>query len=372
MATIMQQMLTNEYNQPNILGSGLCAYAVKSIWKNGIVYSSTRKKHHDVISSFWRKSPIISNSGWKGLSKFYHGVMPSEVLEIPEYKEALKVLGLSNSLANSGFESYFVPRRTPRSQIVKSSKIRQLNECQIDETLSYFCLSVTGNIRYLIDNSFLDNALLSDDIVFRLGNISTDEFSALMPKRLINAAGCHFPCKNFAGVQVSFRPVFEREVNMNFIDAKENLRSDVSVLDLVEKIRRAIFLRYGLSLGGIRYWECYVQKNLETAYHCTRDGVTENLINQQEIKLCIEKVCEDLFEAGFKSLKKNVGDFLSGVHLGYDRDILSDLPSNYRIFDTSLNSVAGAHPTIRSFCECYKLAYEDFLDSEGFDREPLI
>lgn len=363
MATAMQKILKNYYDQPNILGSGLCAYAVKSVWSNGFVFSSTRRENHSVIPSLWRKPAIVSNLGWKGLSKYYHGVMPSEILMIPEYEEPLNILGLFSSSAPN-FESYFVPRRTPRPQFSKFCKIRQLHECQIDETLSYLCLSVVGNIKYLINNSFFDNASLSDDIVFRLGSVSADEFSALMPERSLTSLGCHFPCKNFDGVQVSFRPVFEREVNINFIDTKENLRSEVSVLDLLEKVRRAIFLRYGVALGEVRYWECYVQKNLADAYFCNRDGVTENVNNRKEIELCIEEVCNYIFEAGFKSIKKNVGDILSGIHLGYNRDILSELPSNYRVFDTSLNSVPGAHPTIRSFCESYILAKGDFLDSE--------
>lgn len=225
-------------------------------------------------------------------------------------------------------------------------------------------MSVTGNISYLIDNGYIDGTLISDDIVFRLGSVSTDDFNVLMPKRIVNSVECHFPCKNYSGVQVSFRPVFQREVNLNFIDVMESFVSGFSLFDLVEKIRRAFFLRYGLSLGPIRYWECHVQKNISDAYHYIGNDYRESTNNQKEIELCIEKVIENLLEAGFKSFKKNVGDFMSGVHLGYDRAILNDLPTNFRVFDTSLNMIPGAHPTIRSFCESYNLAYNDFLNSD--------
>lgn len=356
----MQKTSKNTTKIPSIIGSGLCAYAAKSIWSEASVYSPVGVKKHDVVNSRWRSDAIVSNQGWKGLSKYYHGVMPSQIIAIEEYREALNVLGIYHEVKLDNYDYYFVPRFTPRSKIKKIHNVCDSYKGDLQNDLTYVCLSVVGNINFLIDHGFLKEAVITDDIVFKLGKVSVKDFERIMPSCKFNKMGCHFPCLNFPSGQISFRPVFNKEVNINFIDVKENFRSDISMGDLFEKLRRSIYLRYGFAPGKVRYWECYVQKNISNAYLCSGNGITESLDQEKEFNLCIEELCDRVISAGFKSFNKNIAGLLSGIHLGYDREMLGKLPSNLKIFDTSLNPLPGQHPSIRAFCESYNIAANDY------------
>ena len=70
----------------------------------------------------------------------------------------------------------------------------------------------------------------------------------------------------------------------------------------------------------------------------------------------IEIAVKKIFSLGFRSFKHDVGDLMSGIHLGYDRKILKNIPNNIVILDTSLNQIPGSHPTIESYCKSYNMA----------------
>jgi len=359
MAITMQKTSDFRTLRPQILGSGLCASAVALNWQNADIYSSLHTKKHAVVPSRWRPSPIVGNAGWQGLSRYYHGVLPSEILEIERYQEPLAALGLWGFKPPIPTRSYFVPRRVPRPQIPKSKNIKAISECEINTKLSYLCMSVVGNISYLLARGLLDEVALSDDIVFKVGEISTDDMSALLPDRQRTRQGCFFPCIYMDDIQLSFRPVFSRVVAVNFIDIRENLREGLSVLDLLEKVRKALYLRYGFQLGKVKRWEVFAQKNISAAYIMSRDGIFESAGIDRTIKECREHIRDYCTQLKLNSFEGCESSVMSGIHLGYGREILSDLPTNYRVLDTSLNNVPGTHPTIRSFCESYILAKND-------------
>lgn len=359
MAITMQKTSDDRILRPKILGSGLCASAAALNWQNADIYSSLDTKKHTVVPSNWRPSPIVGNAGWQGLSRFYHGVLPSEILEVERYQQPLAVLGLSGLKPPIPARSYFVPRRVPRPKILKSKTIKPISECEVDTELSYLCMSVVGNISYLLAGGFLDEVELSDDIVFKVGEISTENMSDLLPDRQRTRQGCFFPCVHVDDIQLSFRPVFSREVTVNFIDIKENLREGLSALDLVEKARRASYLRYGFLLGKVKRWEVFAQKNISAAYIISRDGVFEREGIDRTITECREHIGDYSAKLNFSPLEVREGSVMSGIHLGYRREVLSHLPKNYRVLDTSLNNFPGTHPTIRSFCESYICANKD-------------
>lgn len=340
-----------------ILGSGLCSSAVHRIFKNADSFSiKSKKKKHETVFSKWRHDPIVGNKTKGGLSMFYHGVTPISALKNLENYEPLKTLNIFENTKFIDFEGYFVPRFTPRPFKISS---KPLNEFDFDKNKShliFLCMSVKGNLEYLIKKKFLSYANISDDIVYRLGEISNIEHKENLKKRKHTAKGCYFPIIPIKDGHISFRPIFFKKIDLNFIDLKKNLLADINIFTLFEKFLRAIYLRYGIKLFEAKSWECYVQQNIEDAYFISHEGMIENKKLKVKFNESIEIAVKKIFSSGFRSFRNDVGDLMSGIHLGYDRKILKNIPNNIVILDTSLNQIPGSHPTIESYCKSYSIA----------------
>ena len=73
------------------------------------------------------------------------------------------------------------------------------------------------------------------------------------------------------------------------------------------------------------------------------------------------KVLQRMKQLGFTTFRRGLGDVMSGIHLGYDRKLLSGLPPGVHVLDTSLNPEPGQHPTVRTFCIAHALVASQAL-----------
>lgn len=341
-----------------VLGSGICAYAVKKIWTGADCYSKKLKMKHSKLESNWRPDPIISNKGIGGLSLHYHGVTPTTVINDKKNMEPLNILNLNERQAYTETESYFVPRYTPRPRIKRLLDISEF-KTQSKSEIIYLCLSVVGNLNYLINRDYIDQVDISDDIVYKIGSVSNKEVKKILPRNHITKKGAYFPILQIKNGHINFRPVFFKKTSINFIDIGKDFFKDLSPIVILEKVLKGIYMRYGLIFLKPKYWECYIQQNIKGAYTIKKHAIIENDV-KDIINDYIDAAHEKIISEGFNSFILDIGDFMSGIHLGYDRTILKTVPQKYRVFDTSLNDNPGSHPTILAFCKSYTMAQHDY------------
>lgn len=358
--------LISNYENISILGSGMCAAAVSNFYKNATYYAP-KSKHmsHDKIKSKWRPDPIISNKSQGGLSNFYHGVTPIKTLINPLNKSALKSINIYENNDYLMQDGYFVPRFIPRPKKLRTSSLDKFNLKKYKGKV-FLCLSVVGNLEFLIKENYIESANISDDIVFRLGGISNTDYERLVDKRTISKKGCYFSTISINSGHISFRPVFLKKIEINFIDIKKSFIKDLRLMSIIEKILRSLYLRFGLIFFKPKLWECYVQTNIRNAYKISRNGIYENPDNKAQFIEASSHAREKVLAYGFKDFTLDIGDIMSGIHLGYDRAILKDIPNNIIVLDTSLNKSPGLHPTLESFCNSYNNAKNSFFKHIDF------
>lgn len=339
---------------PIVLGSGLCASAAASAVRGAFVLSPLGKRSHTRVDTVWRPPAVVTNLGGGGLSRYYHGVMPSAVLKEEKYQPGLRLLGLANVQVPQG-DWNFVPTKVPRPWVRPDASIDGYDLRQVGDAPVFMCLSVIGNLQLLIAEGYLEEARVSDDVVFKLGTVSLEEGASLLPPPQRGPRGAFHPILRFPGGQVGLRPKFFRDTTINFIDPKQNLLS-IDPRDLAEKALRAVYLRYGLSPLRASGWDVYVQRNFTDAYTVSRDGVAESRGLKSQFQEVVEHETQRMTQLGFTTFRLSLGDVMSGIHLGYDRNLLAGLPAGLHVLDTSLNPEPGQHPTVRTFCIAHALA----------------
>lgn len=339
---------------PIILGSGLCASAAASALPGAKVISPLGKRPHTRVSTLWRPPAVVSNLGAGGLSRYYHGVTPSAVLKDKAYQPGLRLLGLTDVQVPEG-DWNFVPGSVPRAWVRPDASLEGFDLREVGDERVYMCLSVIGNLQLLIASGYLEEARVSDDIVFRLGTVSLEEGARLLSLPQRGPRGVFHPIIRFPGGQVGLRPQFFRDVTINFIDPQRNLLS-IDPRALAEKALRAAYLRYGLHPFSAKSWDVYVQRNFADAYTVSPDGVAEPHGLKARFAVAVEEEVQRMAQLGFTTFRRSLGDVMSGIHLGYDRAMLANLPPGIRVLDTSLNPEPGQHPTVRTFCIAYALA----------------
>ncbi len=342
---------------PIILGNGLCASAVASAMPGAQVFSTTGKRPHMRVHSPWRPFAVVSNPGGGGLSSYYHGVTPASVLQDEACQPGLRLLGLNDIQVPQG-DWNFVPVFVPRAWVRPNASLEEFDLRKVGDQRVYMCLSVIGNLQQLIAAGFLDEAHATDDIVFRLGTVDLEEGCKRMSLPHRTKRGVFHPTIRFPGGQVGLRPRFFRDVTMNFIHLQRNLLS-IDPRDLAEKALRALYLRYGLQPCSPKGWDVYVQRNFANAYLVTRAGVTEADGLKDRFATAVEEEVQRMAQLGFTTFRRNLGEVMSGIHLGYDRTVLANLPPGFCMLDTSLNPDPGQHPTVHTFCIAHAIAARD-------------
>ena len=344
-------------NRNIILGDGLCAYGASLALNNYEVYASKISTLHKKIKSSFRPDPIISNISSKGLSNYYHGVTPSNIFFNYDYKEPLEKIGFKKpSNKNLIKSSYFVPRSIPRPKIGKTKDIQNFDlESNSNENL-FVCLSVVGNLIIFSKFANINEIDVSDDIVFKIGNISCADYSKLFDSPILDNQGAYFPTIEFKEGFVSFRPVFLKETHLNFIDLRDDFMKNKDPISFLEKSLKAFYLRYGIKFLKVKYWECYVQKNIKSNYVFRNGELFETKNTFKDLERIFKHLIGKIQSKGLRVFDEKISNISSGIHLGYDRNILNEISSNINFLDTSLNPNPGLHPSIISFCESYILS----------------
>jgi hypothetical protein len=269
------------------------------------------------------------------------------------YQPGLRLLGLADVEVPLG-DWNFVPAAVPRPWVRPVGSLEGFDLHRVGDASVYMCLSVIGNLQLLIVSGYINETFVSDDIVFRIGSVSVEEGLGMMPPSRRVSSGVFHPILRFPGGQVGLRPQFFRDAAINFIDPKRNFLS-VDPRDLTEKVLRGAYLRYGLSLLQPRRWDVYVQRNFAHAYTVSREGVAESPKLKTMFEEAVEEEMQRMMQLGLTTFRRGLGDVMSGIHLGYDRKILSGLPPRVHVLDTSLNPEPGQHPTVRTFCITHAL-----------------
>jgi hypothetical protein len=344
------------FNNGIIYGNGMAAFAVSKVIDNVKIYASSEKKRNTHIRSKWRNSPIIFNDGVNGLSGYYHGVMPGCIFKDNTLKDGLSVLNLDCNTKNIIFNSYFVPWVVRRPRIKSFSEFDPIAVSDLSKGDNYLCMSVIGNLKFLQQHGYIKNAVISDDIIYKIGTISITDYKKLTHKREFCKKGIFFPIINMKNGFVHFRPIFFRETNINFTNLINSFISNKSVGEFFEKVLRSIYMRFGVLLTRPSKWECFVQVSIKNFYKLKEDGAVEELESaRMEYLKSIDAANEYINEFGFKDFKYDNGEVINGIHLGYDRNILKNVPKNIYVFDTSLNNKLGYHPTIVMFCKIVEI-----------------
>ena len=339
---------------PIVLGSGLCASAVVSVARRARVFSPRGRRPHTRVYTPWRPAAVVANLGGGGLSQYYHGVTPSSVFKDETCQSGLRLLGLHDVQVPEG-EWNFVPASVPRPWVRHVSPLEEFDLCLLADNSVYLCLSVIGNLQILVGAGYLEVAQVSDDIVFRLGTISKQEGESLLPPSQRGPQGVFHAILRVPGGQIGLRPRFFRDVELNFIDTTRNLLS-IDPRDLSEKALRAVYLRYGIRPFEVKEWDVYVQRNFANAYTVSSAGVVESPELQASFRTAVDEEAQRMTQIGLSTFRRSLGDVMSGIHLGYDRSILTNLPPRLCVLDTSLHPEPGQHPTVRTFCLAYALA----------------
>jgi hypothetical protein len=339
---------------PIVLGSGLCASAAASALRRAVVLSPLGRRPHTRVDSEWRTPAVVTNLGSGGLSQYYHGVMPAAVLTDEKNQPGLRLLGLADMTVPQG-DWNFVATKVPRPWVRPDASIDGFDLGQVGDTPVFMCLSVIGNLQLLVAEGYLKEARVSDDVVFKLGTVSLEEGARLLPPLQRGPRGTFHPILRFPGGQVGLRPKFFRDTTINFIDPRQNFLS-IDPRDLAEKSLRALYLRYGLYPLKASGWDVYVQRSFPHAYTVSRDGVAESRDLKSLFEAVVEEEIERMMQIGFTTFRHILGDVMSGIHLGYDRNLLNVLPPRFHVLDTSLNPEPGQHSTVRTFCIAHALA----------------
>lgn len=363
---MVTQLLTKNKNSNIILGNGIIAYATYNVLSNYFIYGDKTKCTHTTIGSTWRENAILYNKGFGGLSKYYHGVTPATVLLEKNNEKALSSLGLKIEMDIKLKNFNFVPWKVPRPKIRKKN-ILPIEDFYFNEHRKnniFLCLSTLGNLTFLKENQLIEEAQITDDLVFKIGKISNYEIIEKKLQSKIKNQGVFSPYIRSKLGLISFRPVFKTETSINFINFKENLKQSPGIHIIIEKIRRAIYLRYGILTGKVKHWECFIQVPVKASYQLTDHGLFETNSTKETYNEIAKKIDREISDIGLSSFKKKLGEVIPGIHLSYDRKILKDLPRNIIVLDTSLNDDIYLHPTLASYCKAYNIVskfQENFL-----------
>jgi hypothetical protein len=338
-----------------ILGTGICARAVMdSFHKTDIDLFQPMETQLKTELNYHGINFVLSDINTGGLSNRYHGIIPGKTINNVAYNEYLKTLKLRH-LSQISDETYYVPWQVPRPNLKRAANINLAN---IDLSRKiYLCLSVLGNLSFLQNNGLLKNKVtMSDDLIIKFA-----EFKNLpikyFPKFFYG--GAVFPVIKTENGIISFRPVYGED---NSIDFTKNVYKQLFLnnpLQILSKVQQAIYLKFGLlsPLKKPLRWVATLQLNIPNFYTLLEGKVT---INDG-----IFKIAEKNISHAYALLKQKIpetvfcdAEYFNGIHLGYDRAILANIPRNIRVYDMSLNQFKGEHPTVQVYCNIRKMLDE--------------
>lgn len=340
--------------KPIIYGTGMCARAViDSLGQENIeIIQPTKDTRPESIDLDGIKFRVCAHSQG-GLSSLYHGITPCNTINATQNTEYLKTLKLKvkPELMSNG---YFVPRKVPRPTKIKNT--HQGNVKLTSNNTAFLCLSVVGNLSVLQEYRHIpDNVTISDDLIIGIGSFN-ELPKSLQPIQYID--GVVFPIISVPSGIITFRPVYNNDLQLDF---SKNILKQLgrgSVRGILPKVLQAIYLKHGLQPSFLRpvKWLATLQLNIPNFYTLRDRTLIPNsdLISDTRKKI---PAYLRLIRREITTFEEEPPTFFNGIHLGYDREILRNVPDNIQVYDTSLNDRPGTHPTIKTYCKIRELLH---------------
>lgn len=361
-----------------VFGAGICSLGahmcLKELKINHKIYSNNdyAKKFYELKSS-QGKTQIISGLNNYGLSKYYHGVMPSSIFNSEENCNILRLLNFG-AVPKNPLENYtsFFPIRSSTFLKNNSDHHQVSNEKlnhDIDKSLKskspvVLALSVVGNIQALQRNKLIENKIyIHDHIIFQLGTVSRHDLKKLTSTNKIvknHFGGVSFLSIEHSNALLTFRPKYSNSSkSIDYSFSATNIIKFLKALCNPSQLLDAIFNRFGLYFP-VKEFNIFAQIQVKKCL----------VINNGVVKMS-QSFEKDYFEE-IKSLKNEIiglhnfykfypdssqayENYTYGVHLSYDRNYLKHTPSNILVLDTSLSEVSKvSHPTISSLIKSFK------------------
>ncbi|QWE31064.1 hypothetical protein [Polynucleobacter sp. Adler-ghost] len=366
----------------NIIGDGLCAAGALlgcNVKKDDyqIFLSNTTGADFEKVSTNWRLSPIISSKAFGGLSKSYHGIMPASVIldinNSPIWRalgyEKLRKLYIADYMSESKIFIPYFPIRP--GQIIKKfsnpSKISRRENLDLKALINdknsktFLALSVIGNLRVLQSLNLINKKVTVDDhVIIRMGSIGGEElFEYLNGEELVKRFSKGIAIESLeisTGCTIFFRPNFgEYNFDIDYTASVNGLGKLFMKFDSPAKIREAFFNKTGYPTRHNSY-NIFAQIHMPDIYSMEGGIVTESVDSQAkfyEIKLKVLNLITRKFNT-FKVYKNDSPEsILPGIHLSYDREVISGIPRNLEILDTSLCNDNSKHPSIIAMCKSF-------------------
>ena len=334
--------------RPQILGTGICAKAVvDSFPLNSLDIIQPTGIRSNCSLTHQGINFTVADSSIGGLSNRYHGVTPGQTINKPAYESYLKNLKLK-CLSRVSDNTYFVPWRVPRPDLKATRSINIENVNFRKQT--FLCLSVMGNLTFLQNAGYISNNLdISDDLIINFGIIA-DLPKHLRPLYFIG--GTVFPVIKIPNGIITFRPIFGRADSLDFTKNIISQFFNGGHQQIKSKIQQAIYLKFGLQLSfkKPRAWAAVLQLNVPNIYRLSHGILSFNGDIRKKTQKSLSHATKILV-SNLPNSKVKQPEYFNGIHLGYNRNILSGIPKQINVFDMSLNEAKGQHPTLQVYCD---------------------
>ena len=343
--------------QHHVLGAGLCADAVTRRLPNaGVSLLGTSTKRLFSLECDWMQSPILYSKQRKGLSSYYHGIAPLCILTDKRWISCRKEYNLPTISPEKvrSKDLTFVKFFPIRSRI-KQFRYESIDNIDLSDNI-HLCLSVVGNLQFLISKSLLpQQVFVGDHLVVKIGRISFEELTSYFGHSfsILTRSGTLFKHIDIANsARLFFRPNL-RLSHKNFANSIPQLGKFFISLD-PRKLISGTYNKLGYPRLRCSY-EVFAQIPVDSLYILTKDRIKHSSDAKAKAYNHIDKVielCTCRFATFFpyKACSENI---LPGIHLHYHRRILNDVPSNIRVFDNSLVEDRLMHPAVISAFNAY-------------------
>ena len=164
--------------------------------------------------------------------------------------------------------------------------------------------------------------------------------------------GTVFPIIKLNNGIITFRPIFGEADTLDFtknifLQFLSGHRGKIT-----SKLQQAIYLKFGLQLSSKKpkRWAAVLQTNVPDVYYLSKGKlkINGNLVRRADAGL---SQASNVLIKNIPGAELTLPEYFNGIHLGYDRNILKDIPKNLHVFDMSLNKRKGQHPTIEVYCD---------------------
>lgn len=345
-----------------ILGAGLCADAVRRRLPDAkVVLLEESKQRFYSLQCSWRQPPILYSKEKKGLSSYYHGIAPFSILTNDKWESCRKEYNLPTVSASAFGQTNltYVKFLPIRSGI---NAVNMVNSISVNQKIHthpvYLCMSVVGNLQFLIANKMIPGEVnIGDHLVVKLGCISFENLRLHFGPSFsfLTRTGTLF---KHIDIEKCARLFFRPNLQLSHKDFSKSIPQLGKLFLSLDprKLASGIYNKIGYPRLKTSY-EVFAQIPVDNMYTLTVRGVRHSPSAE---RIALDKIhyvsdkCRLAFPS-FKPYPLNPFNILPGIHLHYDRDLLKEVPQNINVFDNSLVEDRLIHPAVISAFASYNL-----------------